>query len=246
MSPGGEGPGEARRALVRARRLLKRPDGWVEAVPGGYALRAGRDRRARVLLTLDEAGFRALVADPGLKARPGGGWTRRSGAAPRPEPPQPGRPGVIEGERCVMAADGRADRRRANLGHSAVAWLVGRRDAEGRPWLDAAQVAAAARLALEAETALAGPSLTMRWDALPRTGGGSAARVEPSDRMLAAGSRVEAALAACGPARAIVEQICIHASALQAAERDLGLRRRDGRILLQSGLRALAAYYRIG
>jgi hypothetical protein len=237
---------EGQIALGRARRLLKRPGSWIEPVPGGYGLRAGRDRRARVLMTLDEAAFRRLVDNPGLKARPGGGWTRRVEASARPEPPRPGRPGVIEGERSVIQADGRIEHRRANLGHSAVAWLAGRRDAEGRPWLNPAQVAAAARLAMEAETALAGPSLTMRWDALPRAGGGSAVRAEPTDRMLAAASRVEAALAACGPARGIVEQICIHASALQAAERDLGLRRRGGRVLLQSGLRALAAHYRIG
>lgn len=246
MSRDDEGAGEDRGALARARRLLMRPGGWIEPAAGGYALRVGRDRRARVLLTLDEAGFRRLVADPGLKARADGGWIRRAAACARPRPPLPGRPGVIEGERSVMAQDGRVERRRANLGHSAVAWLAGRRDAEGRPWLDAAQVAAAARLTLEAEAALAGPSLTMRWDALPRAGGGTAVRAEPTDRMLAAERRVEAALAACGAARAMVEQICIHASALQAAERDLGLRRRQGRSLLRSGLRALATHYRIG
>ena len=63
---------------------------------------------------------------------------------------------------------------------------------------------------------------------------------------MAAGRRVEAALAACGPGRRMVEAICLRASALQAAERDLGLRRREGKILLQAGLAALAAHYRIG
>jgi hypothetical protein len=88
--------------------------------------------------------------------------------------------------------------------------------------------------------------MTLRWDALPRAGGGSAVRAEPDDGALAAGRRVEAALAACGPARRMVEAICLRASALQAAERDLGLRRREGKILLQAGLAALAAHYRIG
>ncbi|MDQ7814081.1 MAG: hypothetical protein RDU12_15360, partial [Brevundimonas sp.] len=61
---------------ARARRLLSRPNGWIEAVAGGgYAVRTGADRRARVQATLGEADFRALIADPGLKARPGGGWT---------------------------------------------------------------------------------------------------------------------------------------------------------------------------
>ncbi|MDI6625971.1 MAG: DUF6456 domain-containing protein, partial [Brevundimonas sp.] len=49
-----------------------------------------------------------------------------------------------------------------------------------------------------------------------------------------------------GPARGMVEQICIRASSLQAAEQALGLRRRAGKALLKQGLRALAAHYRIG
>ena len=136
--------------------------------------------------------------------------------------------------------------RRVNLGQSAVAWLARRRDAEGLPWLGAAHVAAAARLGLDAETAARGPSLTLRWDALPRAGGGSALRAEPGDHALAAARRVEAALSACGSARPMVEAICIRASALQAAERDLGLRRRDGKLLLRKGLTALASHYGIG
>lgn len=231
----------------RARRLLARPHGWIEAAAGGgYALRVGGDRRSRVLMTLDEAGFRSLVADPGLSVRPGGGWTaRRVGEAAVPAP-APGRPGVIEGVRTVMDRGGRMQSHRANLAPSPIAWLSGRRDAAGRPWIERAERAAAERLAADAEIALAGPSLTMRWDALPRAGGGSAVRAEPGDRALAAGRRVEAALAACGPARAMVEAVCIQASALQAAEQGLGLRRRTGKAVLKAGLRALAAHYRIG
>lgn len=232
---------------ARARRLLMRPGGWIEAAAGGgYALRAGPDRRSRVLMTVDEAGFRRLVAEPGLSPRPGGGWTgRRTGGEARPAR-EPGRPGVVEGVRAVMDGEGRMRSLRANLAPSPIAWLSGRRDAAGRLWIERAERAAAERLAADAEIALAGPSLTMRWDALPRSGGGSAARVEPGDRALAAARRVEAALAACGPARRMVEAVCIQASALQAAEQGLGLRRRQGKAVLKAGLKALAAHYRIG
>ncbi len=233
-------------AVARARRLLARRGGWIEAVPDGYGLRAGGDRRGRIVLTVDEAGFRRLVEAPGLKQRPGGGWVARSAVPPGAEAPEPGRPGLIEGTRTVMEGDGRPVARRANLGQSAVAWLARRRDADGRPWLGAAEVAAAARLGLDAETAARGPSRTLRWDALPRAGGGSALRAEPGDPAMAAGRRVEAALAACGAARPMVEAICLRASALQAAERDLGLRRREGKQLLRAGLVALAGHYRIG
>lgn len=241
----GTGGGD-RGPLTRTRRLLAR-GGWIEPVANGYALRAGRDRRGRVLLTLGEADLRRLIAEPGLGIRPGGGWVAaRSSATGRAEPPPPGRPGVIDGERTVMEDDGRPVLRRANLGHSAVAWLARRRGPDGRPWLSEAEVAAAARLELDAETALRGPSLTLRWDALPRAGGGSAIRAEPGEAALAAAGRLRLALAACGAGGPMVEAICVRASALQAAERDLGLRRRDGKRLLQAGLAALAVHYRIG
>ena len=192
------------RALERARSLLDRPGAWLDQSGAAYPLRLGGDRRGRVVLTLDETAFRALIERPGLRRRDGGGWL------PRPTPacntslspglapsPPPGRPGLIEGERAVMEADGRVSTRRANLGESPVAWLARRKDASGRPWLSPAEVAAGERLRHEAEIALSGPSLTMRWDALPRAGGGSSARVEPTDRALSAGARVEAALCAC-------------------------------------------------
>lgn len=232
----------------QARRLLARREGWVEASGSGYSVRVGRDRRSRVLLTIDEPAFRRLVDDPGLRARPGGGWMARAAGVQDAHRCQAGRPGMIEGVQSVVGDDGRITAHRANLGHSAVAWLARRRDAEGQMLLTPAQVAAADQLGRDAEAALRGPSLTMRWDALPRSGSGgnAAGQSEPGPSALAAGRRVEAALAACGSARGMIEAICIRASALQAAERDLGLRRKEGRSLLNAGLSTLAAHYRIG
>lgn len=235
--------------LGRARRLLMRPSGWIEAAPDGYALRVGRDRRARVLLAIDETVFRQLTANPGLKIRPGGGWMARvGGVSVSPPSPEPGRPGMIDGLREVMEDDGAVVPRRANLGQSAIVWLARHRDADGRAWLALREIAAADRLTRDAEAALRGPSVTMRWDALPRSGAGgdAAGRSGPGASAIAAGARVEAALSACGSSRGMVEAICIRASALQAAERDLGLGRRHGRALLKTGLTALADHYRIG
>src|SRR5690606_71057 len=158
----------------------------------------------------------------------------------------PGQPGLIEGQRAMVEPDGRVIARRANLGQTAVDWLARRVGPDGRPWLTPAQQAAAARLALDAERAPCGPSLTMPWDALPRegAGGGSAANAStPTAQALAAATRVEAALAACGRARGLVEQVCIRATALQAAEQTLGIRRRTGKALLREGLQALARHY---
>lgn len=232
--------------VARARGLLTRPGGWIDAAGGAYAVRLGPDRRSRVLLTLDEAMFRALVETPGLRARPGGGWTARP-VQQTDEPAEFGAPGRIEGTRSVMLADGQMVALRANLGESPIAWLARRRDASGRSWLTTAQIAAGERLRRDAEIAQTGPSMTMRWDALPRSGGGSSARAEPGDRAMNAGRRVQAALTACAPCdRAMVEQVCIRDTALQVAEREAGLKRREGKLALRAGLTALAAHYGIG
>ena len=232
--------------LAKARRLLERTGAWIDAAQSGYALRIGTNRRARVLLTFDEATFRDLVVQPGLRVRPGGGWLPRTLRACNDAAPEPGRPGMIEGLALIADANGRLTPRRANLGQSPIAWLAQRKDAAGRPWLTPAQVAAAGRLSLEAEASLRGPSVTMRWDALPRSGGGSATRAEPGDGAMAAGRRIEAALKACGTARSMIEAICVRASSLQLAEQALGLRRRSGKAVLIDGLTTLAAHYRIG
>ena len=238
--------GPVSRALERARRVLASSGGWIEPAGEAYVLRTGPDRRSRVVLTVDEAVFRRLVEAPGLRARRGGGWVARRGEAAGPAPAA-GRPGVIEGVRTIMEADGEASTRRANLAQTPVAWLARRVGPDGRPWLESVEVAAAVRLALEAETALRGPSVTMRRDALPRTGAGGGSRLgcEPGERALTAAAAVEAALSACGPARGMVEQICVRATALQAAEQALGLRRRTGKTLLRQGLQALARHYRM-
>ncbi|RZJ83867.1 MAG: hypothetical protein EON88_28070, partial [Brevundimonas sp.] len=151
---------------------MTRPGAWLDVQSAGYGLRLGGDRRARVVVTLDETAFRALVERPGLRVRRGGGWTGRDapGAVAKPEP---GRPGHVEGQRAVMQADGRLALRAANLGETPIAWLLRRKDRHGRPWLTPAQGVAGERLSRDAEIALSGPSLTMRWDALPRSGGGS-------------------------------------------------------------------------
>ncbi|RZJ28903.1 MAG: hypothetical protein EON85_08015 [Brevundimonas sp.] len=232
--------------IERARRLLALPDSWIEPVrEGRYALRTGPDRRARIMLALDETEFRILIGDPGLTTRPGGGWTARGPLRTDTPAYPPGRPGTIDGVRAVVQPDGRITEHRANLATSPVAWLAGRTRADGRPWLSRAEVAAAERLSLEAETARSGPAVTMRWDALPQAGRGGSPRTTPGDRSLSAARRVDAALNACGPARAVVDHICIRGLPLQPTEQALGLRRRTGKAILKLGLGALARHYRL-
>jgi hypothetical protein len=232
----------------RARRLLLDKDGWIEATtPGVYVLRLLPDRRARVVLRLDESEFTALARDPGLAVRKGGGFrARRAAGANRPGP-SGGAPGRIDAIETRTLPDGASLPVRVNLGDSAIAWLARRKDAAGRPWLTPTEVAAGLRLTRDAELAMKGPSLTQRWDALPRSGAGTAARVEPGEAALAAGRRVAAALEAAGPRLApMLEAVCIRSSALQAAEGQLGLRRRQGKTVLKHALQALAEHYGTG
>lgn len=235
-------------SVDRARRMLTRPGAWIDTVVPDrtYALRLGPTRNHRPITTLDETVFRALVETPGLRRRAKGGWEARN--APRPERPPPvGAPGRIEGERILMEADGRPRRVRANLGQSPLQRLAARRDAEGKPVLTPAEVAAGLRLGLEVERALAGPSLTMRWDALPRSGGRSAARVEPGDRALNAADRVRRALAACPPeTRRVIDRVCIRGATLGPTEDTTGLPSLQERALLKNGLAALARHYGVG
>lgn len=240
--------GDATPTAARARGLLAR-GGWIDVSgpDGTYALRVSGDRRSRTTMVLTEACFRDLIRLPGLKTRMGGGWVGRT-LASEPFSPAAGAPGRIEGQCPVMEADGRMTLRRANLGESPVAWLARRKDASGQPWLSPAEAAAGERLRMDAEIAQSGPSLTMRWDALPRSGGGgSSARGEPGDRALAAGRRVARALSTIDArTRSLVEQICIREGSLQLAEREAGLKRRQGKLVLKAGLQALARHYGIG
>lgn len=81
---------------------------------------------------------------------------------------------------------------------------------------------------------------------MPRAGGGSPTRIEPGDRAISAAARVDAALQAVSPrVRAFVVHVCLRSSSLQLAERELGLRRRQGKTLLKQGLQALAEHYGI-
>ena len=59
--------------------------------------------------------------------------------------------------------------------------------------------------------------------------------------------QLDVALDAVDPrARAMVEQVCIREGSLQLAEREAGLRRREGKTVLKTGLQALARHYGIG
>jgi len=228
----------------RALRLLARPGAWLDAAgEGGYAVRLSADRRRRSALLLDEAVFVALTRDPGLRARPEGGW--RLARPPVGETAcQAGRPSVIEGRRLVAGPDGRRETRTVNLGESPIAWLARRRDGRGEAWLTLVEIAAAEKLRDDFAQAGTVGRLTMAWDAGPKARGGRGPGVDPAERARAAKARIARALAEVGPGlREILEHVCFAGTALEAAERSLGLPRRAGKTVLKLALGRLAAHY---
>lgn len=231
---------------TRAVRLLARPGAVIEGASLGYAVRMGPSRRRRPMLLLDEAAFRALVKMANLKPRAQGGWSLSFAPPPaRPAPP-PGRPGVIEGEVMIAEPGLGLTAFKANLGESPLAWLARRRDTKGRLWLSPVEAAAGERLRDEFHRAGTVGRLTMNWDGAPRVDGGGGRRLEPAERARAAKDRIAAALEAAGPGlREILEHVCLAGTALEAAERSLGLPRRAGKTVLKLALQRLVAHYRM-
>ncbi len=236
---------EAEHQACRAARLLARPGAVIAAADQGYAVRLGPNRRNRAMVVLDEAAFQALARGWTLKPRAQGGWTLAA-AAPAPVLPPPGRPGVIEGRKMIEEPGLGAVAFKANLGESPIAWLARRRDSRGQPWLTPVEAAAGERLRDDFHRAGTVGRLTMNWDAGPRVDGGGGTRLDPAERGLAAKARIAAALADAGPGlREILEHVCLAGTALQAAERALGLPRRAGKTVLKLALQRLAAHYRM-
>jgi len=235
--------GAAERLAARAAGILSRQGAWIESGDDLYLVRASPDRRRRPLLKIDEAAFRALVAEPGLRPLPDGGYVLAPTRA-RASVPPPGRPDVREGERLVAEPDRRLVARKANLGESPIAWLARRRDANGEPFLTATEAAAGERLRDDFHLAGTLGRLTMSWDAGPRAKGGRGPGIDPAERNRAAKDRIARAMAAVGPGlKEMLEHVCLAGTALDAAERSLGLPRRSGRTVLKLALQRLAQHY---
>ena len=225
---------------ARAAVMLARPGAWLDEADGVYLVRNAPDRRRRPLMRLDETAFRALVRGPGLKPRKDGGWMTLPEPTSSSNPP-PGRPGVIEGERLVAEPDGRLVTRKVNLGESPIAWLA------HRGQLTTVEAAAGERLRDDFHIAGTLGRLTMSWDAGPRNQGGRGSVAEPAERARAAKDRIARALDAVGPGlKEVLEHVCLAGTALEAAERSLGLPRRSGKTVLKLALQRLARHYGLG
>lgn len=221
----------------RARDALMRPGAWLEQAGDDWLVRSGPDRRRRPVMQLGSAEIRSLQREPGLLPRTRGGWLL-SGADPEAAP------GRMATQSLRLDPKGRSVQVTANRGESPILWLARRRGPDGLPWLSPVEVMAAERLRDDFERAGLTGRLTMDWGAVPRDR--TARGPGPAPMASGARRRVRQALAEVGPGlREMLEHVCLCGSALQAAERSLGIPSRTGKVRLKLALDRLARHYRL-
>lgn len=221
------GPGPKPVATVGAKGLADALRcGWVAPCDGNGTIRitaAGREafRRARVRRVAEKA--RSAVVPPVEVATHG--TTKSSGGIP-----------------------GRTSSHGWNPAESPLSWLAGRRDPSGRPMLSPTEIQAGERLQADLSFAQLSPRVTMGWSGIPITGERRSAAAghgrDLADNVIAARTRVTAALKAVGPEHAdILIDVCGHLRGLEEIARAESWPRRAARLLLQRALSALARHY---
>lgn len=129
-----------------------------------------------------------------------------------------------------------------NLAESPLGWLL------ARAMIDRRQFDAGEKLRGDWERANLSPSITMRWDAAPRSGNrrGGIDHLEPSERQAAARQRFDAAMEALGrDLNDIAWRVICSGDSMPVAEKALGWPVRSGRLVLRMALDRLADFYRL-
>ncbi len=136
-----------------------------------------------------------------------------------------------------------------NQDESPLAWLRRRRDASGKPMLDAASFAAGERLRADFSRAQLMPRITANWTAAVggrgRSGGNAGAEI--TEVALAARQRVERALEAIGPELGgLLLDFCCFLKGLEAIEAERRWPARSAKVPLTIALAMLARHYGLG
>lgn len=127
-----------------------------------------------------------------------------------------------------------------HLAESPLSWL------HARGHLDDRQLLAGETLRGDYEAAALGPSVTMRWEAAPVERRRGQIRWTPTDRMISAKARFDAALASIGPDLSdIAWRVICAGEGVPQAERTLGWPTRSGKLVLRIALDRLAGFYRL-
>lgn len=224
--------------------LAERPD-------GGFGVHPNGDRRRRQTVRLSAAEVSKLETDGVVIARDDGAFVLTAAGASRVR-----RDGAQEGEaffaqhrdvmdRAVVDEAGGIRVMRGFDPDVVMRRLAGLRNAAGRPWLEATELAAANRLRRDWALAEIGMVRGSDWTAAPM---GSTPRGANNAQEVALARRCDArrrladALTHLAPAlRRVVERVCLHEDGLEALERAEGWPARSGKLALKLGLAQLAA-----
>jgi len=135
------------------------------------------------------------------------------------------------------------------IADSPIGWLARRRDANGNPYLNRDEVAAAERLRSDFERGQMAPGVTQDWKRFLTSGVEGGARVSPQERDVdggasAARDRLSDALFSLGPGLAdIAIRVCCFLEGIEAIETSMHWSRRSGKVVLKIALQRLAIYY---
>jgi hypothetical protein len=238
------------RLVKRALQRLAAP-GCVlaEERSGGFGVFPQGDRRRRPMARLTAAEMRELNASGALERSgdvfvlsvAGQARALRDAALPEENFAAQHRPVI---DRVVIDADGATRGVRGHEAHPALRKLAALKDADGAPFLSAAELNAATQLRLDWEAGERGLVGGSDWRAPPN---GSAPRSRNGRELALAihcdrRRRVSDSLARLAlPLRRVVESVCLREEGLEALERAETWPARSGKIALKLALAQLAA-----
>jgi hypothetical protein len=226
----------------------------AQARGGNFGVYPHGDRRRRPTVRLDRDETRALEADGAIVAGDDGVFVLTSAgfARTRRDAAAPNEPFVAQHhdvqDRHVMDDDGDVRTVRGLDPDPVIRRLAGLRDAAGRPWFNAAELAAVNKLRRDWALAQVGMMRGSDWSAGPfgaAPRGANNAQEGAMARRCAARRRVADALQRLAPSlRRVVERVCVHEVGLEVLERTEGWPARSGKLALKLGLAQLAASLR--
>ena len=240
------------KALRLLSRLTRRDGRLIRKANDRFAIVVGRDGSPAREETVD-AGLVATLVARGLVVAGGDGemGISAAGAAAVRRRLAGGSDGYAEQHQDrgpIMLDDPAFGRRRVTVNHdeSPLAWLRRRKDASGRPMIDANQFAAGERLRADYERAQLMPRVTANWMAsvAGRRRSGENGIAELTESALAARRRVEAALKSLEPEMAnLAVDFCCFLKGLEQVEAERQWPARSAKVVLRLTLAALARHY---